>query len=87
MSTPSGTASHMYGKKTAGFAKWERLLSPDQFQIVQVSTSRGITLALLFPKTIIEEEWKADAQSREAMAIRRARLRAKRASIERPNRK
>jgi hypothetical protein len=35
--------------------------------------------AMLFPKAILEAEWAADAPFREAMAIRRERLRALRA--------
>ena len=35
--------------------------------------------AMLFPKAILEAEWAADAPFREAMAIKRERLRALRA--------
>jgi hypothetical protein len=34
--------------------------------------------AMLFPKAILEAEWAADAPFREAMAIKRERLRARR---------
>ena len=34
---------------------------------------------MLFPKAILEAEWEANAQLREAMAIKRERLRALRA--------
>jgi hypothetical protein len=59
------------------FAKRERTLSPDQFQICAVRTKRGTTRALLFSKAILRAEFEADAPMREALAIKRARLRAK----------
>ena len=40
---------------------------------------RGVRPAMLFPKAILEAEWAADAPFREAMAIKRERLRALRA--------
>ena len=43
-----------------------------------VRTSRGVRQAMLFSKAIIHAEWEADAPMREAMAIKRARLEAKR---------
>lgn len=55
-----------------------RTLSPGQYEIVEVRTRRGITRALLFPKDILRTEWEADAPLREALAIKRERLRAKR---------
>ena len=60
------------------FAKRQRMLSPDQYQIVDVRTSRGMRRAMLFSKAILQAEWDADAPMREAMAIKRARLEAKR---------
>ena len=64
---------------TPAFAKWQRLLSPEQYEIVEARTSRGVRPAMLFPKAILEAEWAADAPFREAMAIKRERLRALRA--------
>jgi hypothetical protein len=64
------------------FAKWQRLLSPEQYEIVEVRTSRGVRPAMLFAKVILEAEWAADAPFREAMAIKRERLRALRAKKE-----
>ena len=58
--------------------KRQRVLSPEQYQIVGVRTSRGVRQAMLFSKAIIHAEWEADAPMREAMAIKRARLEAKR---------
>ncbi|MFZ1090239.1 MAG: hypothetical protein WAN75_13395 [Xanthobacteraceae bacterium] len=45
-------------------------------------TSRGVRRAMLFPKAILEAEWAA-APFREALAIKRERLRAKRAAKQR----
>jgi hypothetical protein len=64
---------------TPAFAKRERLLSPEQYQIVEVRTSRGVSRVMLFSKAIIQAEWEANAPLREAMAIKRERLRALRA--------
>ena len=60
------------------FAKRQRQLSPEQYEIVDVRTSRGMNQAVLFSQAILQ----ANAPLREAMAIKRERwrvLRAKRA--------
>jgi hypothetical protein len=62
---------------THAFARRQRLLSPEQYQIVDVRTSHGVRRAMLFSKAILQAEWDADAPMREAMAIKRARLEAK----------
>jgi hypothetical protein len=50
-------------------------------EMVEVRTSRGVTrAAMLFRKAILEAEWAADAPLREAMAIKRERLRSGRPS-------
>jgi hypothetical protein len=64
---------------TPAFAKWQRLLSPDQYEIAEVRTSRGVSRVMLFPNTIVQAEREANAPLREAMAIKRERLRALRA--------
>ena len=64
---------------TPAFAKWQRLLSPAQYEIVEARTSRGVSRVMLFSKAIIQAEWEANAPLREAMAIKRERLRALRA--------
>ena len=64
---------------TPAFAKRQRLLSPEQYEIVEARTSRGVSWVKLFSKAIIQAEWAADAPFREAMAIKRERLRALRA--------
>ena len=64
---------------TPAFAKWQRLLSPEQYEIVDARTSRGVSRVMLFSKAIIQAEWEANASLREAMAIKRERLRALRA--------
>jgi hypothetical protein len=61
------------------FAKRQRVLSPDQYQIVDVRTSKhGVRRVMLFSKAILQAEWEADAPVREAMAIKRARREAQR---------
>jgi len=87
---PSRTASPTCGKacpllpsvsgRLPAFVKRQRLLSTDQYEIVDVRTSRGVRRAMLFPKAA---EWAADAPFREALAIKRERLRAKRAAKQR----
>jgi hypothetical protein len=57
----------------------QRSLSPDQYEIVEVRTSHGMSRAMLFSQAILLAEWQADAPFREAMAIKRERWRAKRA--------
>ena len=61
------------------FAKWQRLLSPEQYEIVEARTPRGVSRVMLFSKAIIQAEWEANAPLREALAIKRERLRALRA--------
>jgi hypothetical protein len=61
------------------FVKRQRLLSADQYEIVDVRTSRGARRAMLFPKAILKAEFEANAPLREAVAIKRERLRALRA--------
>jgi hypothetical protein len=46
------------------FAKRQRVLSPDQYEIVDVRTSRGVRRAMLFPKAILKAERQADAARR-----------------------
>jgi hypothetical protein len=63
------------------FAKrWRlaQLAQPGAYELVEVRTRRGITKALLFSKGILQAEFEPDAPIREAMAIKRERLRAKR---------
>jgi hypothetical protein len=64
------------------FAKWQRLLSPDRYEVVEVRTSRGMNRAMLFSKAIVQAEWEANAPIREALAIKRERWRARKAAIE-----
>jgi hypothetical protein len=54
----------------------EHLLSPDQYELVDVRTRCGVRRALLFPKAILQAEF---AANREVLAIKRERWRAKRA--------
>jgi hypothetical protein len=63
-----------------------RLLSPEQYEIVEARTSRGVSRVMLFSKAIIQAEWEANAPLREAMAIKPERSRAPRAeNIARPS--
>ena len=50
---------------TPAFAKRQRLLSPEQYEIVEVRTSRGVSWVMLFSKAIIRAEWEANAPLRE----------------------
>ena len=52
---------------THAFATRRRLLSPDQYEIVDVRTDRGMTRAMLFPKAILKAEWDAAAPLRDAL--------------------
>jgi hypothetical protein len=63
-----------------GAAKRRRLLSPDQYEIVDVRTSGGVKQALLIPKAVLKAVWEAEAPFREVLGIKgeRKRLRAKR---------
>ena len=58
------------------FIAREHLLSPDQYELVDVRTRSGVRRALLFPKAILQAEFEAN---REVLAIKRERWRAKRA--------
>ena len=45
---------------TPAFAKRQRLLSPEQYEIAEVRNSRGVmTRVMLFSKAIIQGEWEA----------------------------
>ena len=70
-------------ERSPAFAKRQRLLSPEEYEIVEVRTSRGMSRAMLFSQAILLAEWEANAPLREAMAIKRERWRVKRAAIER----
>lgn len=64
-----------------GIAIRQRQLSPDQYEIVGVRTSRGaLRSALLIPKTVLKSLWEAEAPFREALVIKREfkQLRTKR---------
>ena len=60
------------------FTKRQQMLSPDQYEIVDVRTLRGVRRALLFPKAILQAEFAANNQLCEVPAIKRERLRANR---------
>jgi hypothetical protein len=64
----------------AAFTKRQRLLSPDQYELVDVRTPYGVRRAMLFPKAILQAEFAANAPLREALVVKRARWRAKRAA-------
>jgi hypothetical protein len=65
---PSKTASLTCGEASPPFPKRQRELSPEQYEIVDVRTSRGMNQAMLFSQAIIQAEWEANAPLREAMA-------------------
>jgi hypothetical protein len=58
-------------ESTVTFAKWQQLLSRDQYEIVDVRTSQGVRRAMLFPKAILKAEWELDAPLREALGVKR----------------
>jgi hypothetical protein len=62
---------------TRPFAMRYAQLSPEQCEVVNVRTKRGVTRALLFPKALLRAEWKADAPTREQLAMKRQRLRGR----------
>jgi len=64
-----------------GIAIRQRQLSPDQYEIVDVRTSRGVLRsALLIPKAVLKALCEAEAPFREALGIKREfkQLRTKR---------
>jgi hypothetical protein len=67
------------------FAKrWRlaQLAQPGQYELVEVPTKRGMSKALLFSRAILRAEYEASRPFREAMAIKRERLAARRAARE-----
>jgi len=64
---------------TRAFTTRQRLLSADQYEIVDGRTDRGMTRAMLFPKAILKAEWDAAAPLRDGLTIRRERWRRLRA--------
>jgi hypothetical protein len=60
---------------TRAFTTRQRLLSADQYEIVDVRTDRGMTRAMLFPKAILKAEWDAAAPLRDGLTNRRERWR------------
>src|ERR1700730_3025085 len=63
------------------FTKRQQMLSPDQYEIVDVRTLRGVRRAMLFPKAILQGEF---AANREVLASKRERWRAKRVAKQPP---
>jgi hypothetical protein len=50
-----------------GIATRQRMLSPDQHEIVDVRTSRGVLRpALLIPKAVLKAQWEAEAMRKGA---------------------
>jgi hypothetical protein len=60
---------------TPSFNKRFLQLSPDQCEVVTVTSTRGPTRALLFRKALLRAEWKTEAPPRERLAMKRQRLR------------
>ena len=65
------------------FTKRQQTLSPDQYEIVDVRTLRGVRRAMLFPKAVLQAEF---AANREVLANKRERWRAKRVAKKAPTR-
>jgi hypothetical protein len=68
--------SHAFRKRW----RLAQLAQPGQYELVEVPTRRGMSKALLFPKAILRAEAEADRPFREAIAIKRERLAARRAA-------
>ena len=66
-------------ERSPAFAKRQRLLSPKEYDIVEVRRSGGMRRAMLFSQAILLAEWEANAPLREALAIKRERWRVNRA--------
>jgi hypothetical protein len=64
---------------STAFTKRQQMLSPDQYEIVDVRTLRGVRRAMLFPKAVLQAEFAANTTVRQRMAIKRKQLRVKRA--------
>ena len=62
----SGTTYAWQG--SPAFARRQRDLSPDQYEIVDVHTSRGMNRAMLFSEAILLANGRPNAPLREAMA-------------------
>ncbi len=60
---------------------------PGTYELVEVRTRRGVMRALLFSKSTLQAEFEAAAPRREALAIKRERVRAKRAEKEKSSAK
>ena len=56
-----------------GVATRQRLLSSDQYEIVDVRTSGGVKRAILIPKAVLKAQWEAELPFREALGIKRER--------------
>jgi hypothetical protein len=66
---------------STAFTKRQQMLSPDQYEIVDVRMLRGVRRAMLFPKAILQAEF---AANREVLANKRERWRAKRVAKKAP---
>ena len=66
---------------STAFTKRQQMLSPDQYEIVDVRTLRGVRRAMLFPKAVLQAEF---AANREVLANKRERWRAKRVAKQPP---
>ena len=65
------------------FTKRQQMLSPDQYEIVDVRTLRSVRRAMLFPKAVLQAEF---AANREVLDNKRERWRAKRVAKKAPTR-
>jgi hypothetical protein len=68
---------------STAFTKRQQMLSPDQYEIVDVRMLRGVRRAMLFPKAILQAEF---AANREVLANKRERWQAKRVAKKTPTR-
>ena len=68
---------------STAFTKRQQMLSPDQYEIVDVRMLRGVRRAMLFPKAILQAEF---AANREVLDNKRERWRGKRVAKKAPTR-
>ncbi len=57
---------------TARFAERQRLLSPEQYEIVDVRCYEGVRRVMLYSKAVLKAEWERDAPLRRFLGNSRA---------------
>jgi hypothetical protein len=69
-------------------AKRRRMLTPGQYEIVDVRTlGGGVRQAILVSKAVLKAEWERDAPLRDALTVRRDRWSGLQTDVKKPKRK